>query len=171
MAAFDDDPPVTTSHPPTPSHLGSSGPERLGERIARLRVAAGMTQAELAHRVAISRVALSNLESGRNVPGERTITLLAGVFGLEPPELVAGTAYPSSKAERLPLVTARHTEVQLRLALLERDLRWLEGAPVAVAARVAAEWRRELVELADRASGPAEIAAVDAARRRMAERA
>ncbi|HRW42500.1 MAG TPA: helix-turn-helix transcriptional regulator, partial [Microthrixaceae bacterium] len=105
MAAFDDDPPVTTSHPPTSSHLGSSGPERLGERIARLRVAAGMTQAELAHRVAISRVALSNLESGRNVPGERTITLLAGVFGLEPPELVAGTAYPSSKAERLPLVT------------------------------------------------------------------
>ncbi|HNB95947.1 MAG TPA: helix-turn-helix transcriptional regulator, partial [Microthrixaceae bacterium] len=65
MAAFDDDPPVTTSHPPTSSHLGSSGPERLGERIARLRVAAGMTQAELAHRVAISRVALSNLESGR----------------------------------------------------------------------------------------------------------
>ena len=128
-----------------------------------------MTQAELAARVAISRVALSNLESGRSVPGERTITLLAGVFHLEPLELVEGTAYPTSKAERLPAVTARHTELDLQLALLERDLRWLEGAPRGVAARVTAEWRRQLVELAPLATSARERAALDAARRRVAE--
>ena len=64
----------------TSAHLP---PESLGSRIARLRVDRGDTQAELAARVAISRVALSNLESGRSVPGERTVALLAGVFGVD----------------------------------------------------------------------------------------
>ena len=78
-------------------------------------------------------MALSNLESGRSVPGERTVTLLAGVFDMEPHDLVAHTSYPPAKVDRLPLVTARHTEVDLQLALLERDLRWIEGAPSSVA--------------------------------------
>lgn len=113
-----------------------------------------MTQADLAARVAISRVALSNLESSRSTPGERTVTLLAGVFGLEPAELVAATDYPSAKAERLPLVAARHTEVELQLALLERDLRWLEGAPVPVAERVQSQWRSDLARLAQQVDDP-----------------
>lgn len=106
-----------------------------------------MTQADLAARIAISRVALSNLESGRSEPGERTVTLLAGIFGMEPVELVAGTSYPHAKADRLPLVAARYTEVELQLALLDRDLRWLESAPLPVAQRVVAQWRTELVGL------------------------
>jgi transcriptional regulator with XRE-family HTH domain len=127
----------------------SCRPESLGVRIGRLRTGLGLTQADLAARVAVSRVALSNLESSRSVPGERTVALLAGVFGLEPHELVAGTEYPSAKAERLPTVVARHTEVELQLALMERDLRWLEGAPAGVAQRVTAQWRRDLGRLAD----------------------
>jgi transcriptional regulator with XRE-family HTH domain len=122
----------------------------VGRRIAEQRTRLGLTQQELAARVAISRVALSNLESGRSEPGERTVTLLAGIFGMEPHELVAGTTYPAAKADRLPLVTARHTEVELQLALLERDLRWLESAPPAMASQVVESWRRDLVELAGR---------------------
>lgn len=105
-----------------------------------------MTQQELAERVAISRVALSNLESGRSIPGERTVTLLAGVFGLEPHELVEGTGYPVAKVDRLPPVTARHTEAAMLEALCRRDLRWLEGAPHAVARQVLQEWRSTLAE-------------------------
>lgn len=119
----------------------------LGIRIGRLRTDLGLTQAELASRVAISRVALSNLESGRSVPGERTVALLAGVFGCEALALVAGTDYPVAKAERLPGVVARHTEVELQLALLDRDLRWLEGAPAPVARQVVVQWRRDLSAL------------------------
>jgi transcriptional regulator with XRE-family HTH domain len=89
----------------------------LGERIARLRHALGWTQQELAERLAISRVAVSHLESGATVPSERTITLLAGVFKLEPHELVADTGYPVAKAERLPVTAARYTEVELQLRL------------------------------------------------------
>ncbi|MHB1854920.1 MAG: helix-turn-helix transcriptional regulator, partial [Acidimicrobiales bacterium] len=79
-------------------------PENLGRRIARLRTGSGWTQADLASRLAISRVSVSHLEAGLTVPGERTVALLAGLFKLEPHELVAGTNYPPAKAERLPVV-------------------------------------------------------------------
>jgi transcriptional regulator with XRE-family HTH domain len=145
-------------------------PRHVGRRIADHRVALGLTQADLAARVAISRVALSNLESGRSEPGERTVTLLAGIFGMEPHELVDKTTYPSAKADRLPLVAARHTEVELQLALLERDLRWLESAPVAMAARVLAGWRSDLAALAERTHDPHQRRLLDAAIVRLAAR-
>ena len=97
-----------------------------GRRIAAHRAKLGLTQQELADRLAISRVAVSHLESGLSDPGERTVTLLAGLFKLEPHELVAGTSYPRGQGRRLPVVTARYTEVELQLALLDADLAWLE---------------------------------------------
>ncbi|HZQ29248.1 MAG TPA: helix-turn-helix transcriptional regulator [Acidimicrobiales bacterium] len=96
--------------------------DSLGRRIARLRADLGWTQQDLADRLGISRVAVSHLEAELSVPGERTVTLLAGVFKLEPHELVADTSYPRAKAERLPVVACRYTEVELQLRLLERDL-------------------------------------------------
>ena len=80
------------------------------------------------------------------------VALLAGVFKLEPPALVEGTAYPDAKAERLPLVAARYTEVELRVRLLRRDLDWLARATrseerAALAGELRVEWRRQLFEL------------------------
>jgi transcriptional regulator with XRE-family HTH domain len=100
--------------------------DSLGRRIAKQRAELGWTQQELADRIAVSRVALSHLERDLSTAGERTVALLAGVFGLEPHELVAGTSYPSAKADRLPLVVARHTEVELQCRLLDRDLEQVE---------------------------------------------
>jgi transcriptional regulator with XRE-family HTH domain len=96
--------------------------ESLGRRIARLRSSLGWTQQDLADRVGVSRVAVSHLESGLSVPSERTVTLLAGLFKLEPFALVADTGYPVEKTERLPVVACRYTEVELQLRLFERDL-------------------------------------------------
>ena len=110
-----------------------TGPEALGRRIARLRAERRWTQQQLADRLAISRVAVSHLESGLSDPGERTVALLAGLFRIEPHELVAATSYPSAKAERLPLVVTRYTEVEHQLALLDVDLGWLRR-PGAVSA-------------------------------------
>lgn len=157
------DAPVTDAPPPT-----SPAPvAHVGARIASLRSAAGYTQEELAARVAISRVALSNLESGRSIPGERTVTLLAGVFGMEPHDLVDGTSYPAAKADRLPLVAARHTEIELQLRLLDRDMRWLESAPRAVAERVVQEWRAELRALRDSTFDRRQRAMVESALERL----
>ena len=100
--------------------------ESLGQRISKHRAELGWTQVELAERVGISRVALSHIEAGMSSAGERTVALLAGVFKLEPYELVAETDYPPAKAERLPVVAARYTEVEHQLALL--DVRSCTGA-------------------------------------------
>lgn len=153
-----------TSDPTPPGSTDTStGTDHLGRRIAARRVELGLTQQALASRIAISRVALSNLESGRSMPGERTVTLLAGIFGTEPWELVEGTNYPSAKVDRLPLVAARHTEVELQLALLERDLTWLESAPADMARDVVATWRRQLGELERVSHDPVQRAKVRAA--------
>ena len=121
--------------------------ESLGRRIAEHRTKLGLTQQELAERVGISRVAVSHLEAGLRDPGERTVALLAGLFKVDPHELVAGTSYPSAKAHRLPLVVARYTEVEHQVELLDNDLAWMartgrDGAKLA-------EWRARLLALLD----------------------
>jgi transcriptional regulator with XRE-family HTH domain len=118
--------------------------ENLGRRIADLRTKLGYTQQELAERLAVSRTAVSHLEAGMTVPGERTVVLLAGLFKMEPHELVAGTAYPVAKAERLPAIAARHTEVELLVALLDNDLAWLERTDGSFDRRVLDEWDARL---------------------------
>lgn len=119
--------------------------ETIGKRIARLRQEHGYTQEQLAERVAISRVAVSHIEMDISLPGERTVTLLAGVFKCSPPELVANTTYPQAKSERLPAFTCRYSELELQLALLDNDLAWLErvrekGCYEQFAAEIRHEW-------------------------------
>lgn len=101
-------------------------PETIGKRIARLRTASGWTQQQLAERLAISRVAVSHIEMDLTIPGERTITLLAGLFKLTPYELVRESTYPPAKAERLPYRVCSYTKLEVELLLLENDLNWLE---------------------------------------------
>ena len=122
--------------------------EALGHRIAKHRADLGWTQAELAERVGISRVALSHIESAISSPGERTVALLAGVFKVEPHELVTDSDYPTAKAERLPVVAARYTEVEHQLALLDAQLTVVVD-PVQRAC-IVADWRQVLVRLLDR---------------------
>jgi transcriptional regulator with XRE-family HTH domain len=119
--------------------------EPLGHRIAKHRTELGWTQADLAERVGISRVALSHIESGISNPGERTVALLSGVFKLEPHELVAGTDYPPAKAQRLPVVAARYTEVEHQLALLDACLAVVDDP--ALRARLVVDSRARLGEL------------------------
>jgi transcriptional regulator with XRE-family HTH domain len=99
--------------------------ETIGKRIARLRQESGWTQQALAARLAISRVAVSHIEMDLTIPGERTITLLAGLFKISPHDLVDGTTYPHAKAERLPEVACCYTALELDLLLMENDLTWL----------------------------------------------
>jgi len=138
-------------------------PENLGRRIARLRGELGWTQQDLAARLAISRVAVSHLEAGLSVPSERTVTLLAGLFKLEPWELVEGTSYPPAKAERLPPVAARYTEVELQLRLMDSEVERDSGGDPAVLAA----WRQRLELLRKCAHDPREQEALRLALRRL----
>jgi transcriptional regulator with XRE-family HTH domain len=143
--------------------ISTVSPEPLGQRIARLRARLGWTQNDLAERLAASRVAISHFEAGLAVPSERTIIILAGVFGMEPTELVEGTAYPEAKAERLPLIACRYTTTDLRIALLQRDLDWLSQPAPQPSERSAllARWERDLRALAEETSDPHERAKLE----------
>jgi transcriptional regulator with XRE-family HTH domain len=123
--------------------------ENVGRRIAAHRAKLGLTQHELADRLAVSRTAVSHLEAGMTVPGERTIVLLAGLFKVEPRELVADTTYPIAKAERLPAVAARYTEIEMLVVLLDNDLVWLERTGGTDERRVLDEWDARLQALDD----------------------
>ncbi len=144
-------------------------PEKLGRRIATLRAERRWTQQQLADRLGVSRVAVSHLEANLTDPGERTVALLAGLFHLEPHELVAGTTYPAAKAERLPVVVARWTEVEHRLALLDADLQWVGRLPAAEVRRLLEGWLPVLDGLRSRALDPDEAAAATAAWRKVVD--
>jgi len=137
--------------------------ENLGRRIAAHRAKLGITQQELAERLGISRVAVSHVESGLSDPSERTVTLMAGLFKVEPYELVAGTTYPVAKVDRLPVVAARYTEVELQLTVLENDRAWLAHLDPGEAERLLDQWRARLGFLADEAHDHRERQAVEAA--------
>lgn len=139
--------------------------ESLGRRIADHRAKLGWTQQDLADRVGISRVAVSHAESGMSDPSERTVALLAGVFKVDPYELVAGTSYPPAKIDRLPLVVARYTEVELQLELLANDLAWLERSGQDPS--VLDGWDARLSALLDSSLDQREREAVRAARERV----
>ena len=119
----------------------------------------------------MSRAALSHLEAGITVASERSVCLLAGVFGVEPHELVAGTDYPLAKAERLPSSVARHTQVDLVLALLDNDLTWcarLEDRSLTT--RVTNDWLARLADHTDQTDDPAERARLRDARTALLQR-
>jgi len=99
-------------------------PQSIGKRIQQVRQQHNFTQQQVADRIAISRVAVSHIESDLSIPSERTVTLLAGLFKISPYELVAGTTYPVAKIERLPLTTACYTSLEVDLLLLDSDLSW-----------------------------------------------
>ena len=137
--------------------------ETLGQRIARLRASRGWTQEGLAERLAASRVAVSHFEMGLALPSERTIVLLAGLFKLEPHELIAGTSYPAAKAERLPSIACRYTEVEFQLALLRRDVEWADRLDRPTRQKIGAEWRMKTAALLDGAYGEVERSALEEA--------
>lgn len=136
--------------------------ENLGRRISALRGELGWTQQDLAERLAVSRVAVSHMEAGLSVPGERTVALLAGLFKMEPHELVEGTSYPPAKAERLPVVVPRYTESEMQLRLLAQAI---DGGLDESARQIWIETLRRLLDVChDRRERDAVRAALDSLR-------
>lgn len=75
--------------PPTNGNGGSASVNplpidgvRLGARLRELRVAAGLTQAELARRTGIHRPNIARVEAGRHTPSLETLARLASAIGV-----------------------------------------------------------------------------------------
>lgn len=56
-------------------------PARVGPIVERLRLEAGLTQAELARRIGTTQAAISKIETGRSVPGLELLDRLATALG------------------------------------------------------------------------------------------
>lgn len=77
---------------PLPGAPGSfSG--RFSANLVRLRVAAGLSQEELAFRSAIHRTQVSLLENGTRLPRVETLVKLAGGVGATPNDLLSGIVW------------------------------------------------------------------------------
>ena len=70
-------PPINGNH----SAIAIDG-VRLGARLRELRVAAGLTQAELARRTGIHRPNIARVEAGRHTPSLETLARLASAIGV-----------------------------------------------------------------------------------------
>jgi transcriptional regulator with XRE-family HTH domain len=152
--------------------------ETIGQRVARLRQETGLTQQALAARLAISRVAVSQIEMDLTIPSERTVTLLAGLFKYSPQALVEGTTYPLAKAERLPEVACCFTALEHELALLDNDLAWLRrladcpdvrNKDPGMAAELQSQWIARLDTLREQVTDEGEKRLLEAARQKLSD--
>jgi transcriptional regulator with XRE-family HTH domain len=72
----------------------------LGRNLTAARVAAGMTQRQLASRVGIALAMLSRIENGHSDPGLRLVDALANELGRDVYELLDHWRYADMTAER-----------------------------------------------------------------------
>src|SRR5436190_17754493 len=75
----------------SPSRAGASAGVRLGERVRQIRVAAGLTQSELAGE-RFSKEYVSQIERGKTKPTRETVEWLAARLGVDPGFLANGVA-------------------------------------------------------------------------------
>jgi tetratricopeptide (TPR) repeat protein/transcriptional regulator with XRE-family HTH domain len=100
-----------------------------GEQVRRHRVAAHLTQEELAERTGLSVRAISDIERGRTVrPHDSSVSVLASTLGLEPPDELATPAGPEEGQRSvprqlptsLPFFAGRAAELETLNGLLRR---------------------------------------------------
>lgn len=70
--------------------LGEVDGATLGKRLRELRLAAGLTQAELARRTGIHRPNIARVEAGRHTPSLETLARLAQAIGVSTTRVLAG---------------------------------------------------------------------------------
>lgn len=83
----------------------------VGERVRERREAAGLTQAELARRVYVSRQTVNNWETGRTLIDVQSLTLVATELGTSASELLGEHGLEAVRAE----ADSRHELVRLLL--------------------------------------------------------
>ena len=103
-------------HPLWYHHARGGGQNDPGERLARLRAQAGLSQDDLAERLDVSRQSVSKWENNISVPDLDKLVKLGEVFGISLDELVKGEA-----------LAAAEPGAWRRLAALYRECGYLLG--------------------------------------------
>lgn len=77
--------------------------ETLGQKLQRLRAAAGLTQSQVATAAAVPLTSLQNWELDRREPGFRTAVALARVLGVTAEDLADSTPVAPVRKVRPPI--------------------------------------------------------------------
>lgn len=80
---------------------------KIGAQIKQLRLAAGMTQRELAQRINVGNTTLSQYESGARVPSDEVKLKIATVFGVSVDYLLGATNSREPIAQHTPPAAAQ----------------------------------------------------------------
>lgn len=80
--------------------------KQLGRRVAELRQAAKLTQAELSERVGVTVETISRLERGAAMPSLERLAAIGDALGVELPDLVRLRQRPSPKDQALDRLLA-----------------------------------------------------------------
>ena len=118
----------------TRTSAGQAGP-RLGERLRQLRVAAGLTQTDLAGE-RFSKEYVSQIERGKTRPTRETIEWLAAKLGVDPSFLEKGVS--ADERSRVEAMLAR-AEALTNAHLYDEAIEELENSHTAVLATGAPE--------------------------------
>jgi transcriptional regulator with XRE-family HTH domain len=78
----------------------TSATETFGQRLARLRDAAGLSQSAMARRIGVSQSAISQIEAGDRSPSYGMLVQLAEALGVSMPYLVGAEVEELSPAEQ-----------------------------------------------------------------------
>ncbi len=71
--------------------------EQFGQRVRRARLAQGMNQSALGHRVGLERSSISNVEKGRQRVQLHMLVEFAAALGVPPDDLLPETADPLAR--------------------------------------------------------------------------
>lgn len=77
-------------------------PKHVGRAVRQVRVAAGLTQAELAERAGLAFETISRVESGREPPSLRTAISLSDALGVSVDAVVGRVGAPPVRKEAGP---------------------------------------------------------------------
>jgi transcriptional regulator with XRE-family HTH domain len=119
----------------TPRRQHAAAATRLGERLRQLRVAAGLTQTELAGD-RCSKEYVSQIERGKTRPTQETIEWFASRLGVDPGFLVHGVS--TDARDRVEATLAR-AEALLESGDVESATEAFADAQTAVAATASVE--------------------------------
>lgn len=88
-----------------------AGAESFGERLARLRKIAGMTQGDLADQLDVSMTSVCYWEQDRSRPKQARIEALAAALDVEAADLLAPSRAPSGPQDFQHLVARARIEI------------------------------------------------------------
>src|SRR2546430_13313984 len=110
--------PVTTPTHDSPPEGTQARPlgKQLGERLRALRIAAGMTQTDVAGG-RFSKEYISQIERGKTPPTEATVTWLADRLNVDPSFLSVGVTTEDRKSTRL---NSSHSPISYAVFCLEK---------------------------------------------------